>query len=302
LPAPRINQYYKAMLPADSSSVSQLHAQVRNLERTLRTRMSELQAADRHIAALEDKPLKLKEVSREVKQLKQEKQILRKSPERRIGQILLAPYRLPQKLIRALRSTRQQNKGVMRSASALEYQRWFEKHRASPKQLAAMRAESHNFLAKPLISVITPVFNTPVAWLKQTIQSVLAQAYENWELILVVFKQSGVTRNYSCVTAACLLTRRDVFKQVGGFDQRLPLAFYDVDFCLKLRRARYLIVYTPFAKLYHHDTGGRATPAGSLEGDVMRKRWPELLQRDPYYNSNFSRERADFSLGNRTAL
>jgi hypothetical protein len=64
--------------------------------RTLRTRVSELEAADRHITKLEEKLLKLKEAKRELKQLKQEKHALRKSPERKIGQILLAPYRLPQ--------------------------------------------------------------------------------------------------------------------------------------------------------------------------------------------------------------
>ena len=107
-----------------------------------------------------------------------------------------------------------------------------------------------------------------------------------------------MTRNYSCVTGACLLTRRDAFQQVGGFDERLSLAFYDVDFCLKLRRAGYLIVYTPFARLCHHDTAGGTASAESVEVDLIRQRWPQLLQRDPYYNPNLSRERADFSLGN----
>ena len=73
-----------------------------------------------------------------------------------------------------------------------------------------------------------------------------------------VFKQLQVTRNYSCVTGACLLTRRDVFIEVGGFDEeRLAMAFNDVDLCLKMRRAGYLIVYTPFAKLYRHELAGR---------------------------------------------
>ena len=65
--------------------------------------MSELEAADRHIAKLEEKVLRLKEAKRDLKQLKQEKQALRKSPERKIGQVMLAPYRLPQKLIREVR-------------------------------------------------------------------------------------------------------------------------------------------------------------------------------------------------------
>ena len=64
-----------------------------------------------------------------------------------------------------------------------------------------------------------------------------------------------MTRNYSAVTGACLLTRREVFDEVGGFDEeRLPVTFNDVDLCLKMRRAGYLIIYTPFAKLYHHES------------------------------------------------
>jgi hypothetical protein len=64
-----------------------------------------------------------------------------------------------------------------------------------------------------------------------------------------VCRQLQATRNYSAVTGACLLTRRDVFDEVGGFDESLPLRFGDVDLCLKMRRAGYLIVCTPFPKL-----------------------------------------------------
>ena len=107
-----------------------------------------------------------------------------------------------------------------------------------------------------------------------------------------------MTRNYSAVTGACLLTRREVFEEIGGFDEeRLPVAFNDVDLCLKMRRAGYLIVYTPFAKLYHHESASRRRSVEALETEVMRERWPEYLERDPYYNPNLSRERADFSLG-----
>jgi len=655
------------LVPAVETAFARLHAQMRNLERTLRARVSELNAANRHIGKLEEKILQFRETKREVKQLKKEKQALRKSPERKVGQVLLAPYRLPQKLIRALRGRgRQARDSTARSADTVEYQDWFEQHRATPEQLTVMRNETRKFAHQPLISVITPVFNTPVQWLEEAVQSVLGQAYEDWELILVddnssdealreylpvlasrdsrikvfklegsrgisaalnrgiehargewigfldhddllepdalfqtakllqqipdadliysdedklteagfdaplfkpdwspdfflscnylchfitvrrelvlrvggfrsefdsaqdydllfrvieqtdrihhiprvlyhwrrsgsssaispwqkpgqleaarraidehlqrkgirghvaidwrthaywvrrelteakkisiiipagdriemlsrciesittktnypnyelvvvgqdnqseearsyfnrskhrllhydgpfknsaiknfaveqtkspwllfldndlkvidgewlsamaehiqrpevgavgarllwpndtvqhagivlgvggvvehafrgfpaedpgVFKQLQVTRNYSCVTGACLLTRRDVFIEVGGFDEeRLPMAFNDVDLCLKMRRAGYLIVYTPFAKLYRHESAGHPRLAEPREAGFMRERWPELLQRDPYYNPNLSRERADFSLGN----
>jgi GT2 family glycosyltransferase len=648
------------VLPADSSSVARLEAQVRELERTLRARTAELESADRHIASLEEKLFKLKELSRELKQLKQEKHALRKSAERKIGQVLLAPYRLPQKLVRALRRD-PQDRCI---TGATEYQRWFEKHRATAERLRAMRDEAQTFESKPLISVIIPVFNPPVLWLAEAVDSVVAQAYENWELILVddastdaavqdyltklnsrdskirifeletnrgisaalnhgieqargdwlgfldhddvlepdalfqtanllqrhpnadliysdedkitdtgverpqfkpdwspdlflsgnyvshfstvrrervrsvggfrsefdgaqdydlllrviertdrihhvprvlyhwrrsasssaidirqkpgqldaarraveehlqrksinarvaidwpthrfavrrqmhepqqiaivillsdpiellsgwlesisrtsypdyeivvvgrkkesdaadislkrsdrrllnysgpmdhpaaynfavaqtdspwllflqpglqpigdewlgtmtehvqraevgavgplllrddntvedaglvldttaiaqhalrglraddaaILRRAGVTRNCSAVTGACLLTRRDVFAEAGGFDERLARAFWDVDLCLKLRRSGYLIVYTPFARLYQRGKEGGELSADSPEGDLMRERWAEMLQRDPYYNPNLSRAPADFSLGN----
>ena len=113
-----------------------------------------------------------------------------------------------------------------------------------------------------------------------------------------VCRQLQAIRNYSAVTGACLLTRRDVFDEVGGFDESLPVSFGDVDLCLKMRRAGYVIVYTPFAKLYYHISAVRRQTAEPPEANLMRERWGEILERDPYYNPNLSRKRADFSLGN----
>src|SRR5205085_5932372 len=113
-----------------------------------------------------------------------------------------------------------------------------------------------------------------------------------------VCRQLQVTRNYSAVTGACLLTRREVFQQIGGFDEaHLPVTFSDVDLCLKMRRAGYLIVYTPFAKLIHHESATRHRSAEPRESDVIRQRWDDVIARDPYYNPNLSRAAADFSLG-----
>ena len=650
---------------AVEGAFSRLNRHVRGLERRLRTRMSELEAADRHIATLEQKLLKAKEAKREMKQLKQEKQALRKSPERKIGQVLLAPYRLPQKLVREVRKRFPKAGSRGDSGPASEYQQWLEAHRVKNEDIASLRDEARGFASQPCISIITPVFNTPAEWLTECVESVLNQIYEKWELILVddastnpetlrllpelaardarillakdperggisaasnyglsmaqgdwvafldhddilepdalfqnvkwlqdhpdadliysdedklteqgfdtpifkpdwspdyflscnyvchltlvrrelvrevggfrsqfdgaqdydlflriiertdrihhiarvlyhwrrspastadnirrkpgslntgrqaleahlarrhlpghvtvdwrthaywvkrelteakrisliipvrdridllarclesvtsrttyapyeivvvdndsqsaeareyfarlehrvlhfsgpfnysainnfavencdspwllflnndievidqnwltimaehvqrsevgavgprllypddtvqhagvvvgvggiaehafrglpaespgVCRQLQMTRNYSAVTGACLLTRRDVFEEIGGFDEeRLPVAFNDVDLCLKMRRAGYLIVYTPFAKLYHHESASRRRSVEALETEVMRERWPEYLKRDPYYNPNLSRERADFSLG-----
>ena len=113
-----------------------------------------------------------------------------------------------------------------------------------------------------------------------------------------VCRQLQTTRNYSAVTGACLLTRREVFDEVGGFDEeQLPVTFSDVDLCLKMRRVGYRVVYVPYAKLYHHESGTRRPAVEPLETEVMRERWADVLERDPYYNPNLSRERADFSLG-----
>jgi GT2 family glycosyltransferase len=656
----------EALVPAVESAFARLNRHVRGLERSLRTRMAELDAADRHISKLEEKLLKLKEAKKQLKQLKAEKQALRKSPERKIGQVLLAPYRLPQKLVREVRKRfPKDGKSSRGSTPATEYQAWFEKHRVKSDEVAALRDAARAFDYQPCVSIITPVFNTPVKWLEECVESVRAQIYEKWELILIdddssdpellkflpelaardsrivltkvdtrggisaasnrglqiaegswlgfldhddvlepdavfqhikwlqdhrdadliysdedklteqgldspifkpdwsldfflscnyvchftlirrqvvdavggfrsefdgaqdydlflriierttridhiprvlyhwrrslastadnirrkpgsletgrhaleahlerqntrghvtvdwrthaywikrelteakkisiiipvrdrvdllarcldsltketsyapyeivivdndsetdearaylsslkhrvlhfsgpfnfsainnfavektdspwllflnndteviendwltimaehvqrpevgavgprllypddtvqhggivvgiggiaehafrgfpaeapgVCRQLQVTRNYSAVTGACLLTRRDVFNKVRGFDEeRLPVTFSDVDLCLKIRRAGYLIVYTPFAKLYHHESGTRRRTVEPLETEVMRERWPGVLDYDPYYNPNLSRERADFSLG-----
>jgi GT2 family glycosyltransferase len=175
-----------AMVPEVEAAVARLQRQVRGLERSLRTRMAELEAADHHISKLEEKLLKWKEAKRQLKQLKAEKQALRKSPERKVGQVLLAPYLLPQKLVREVRKRfprAGKRSGAPKPSS--DYQRWFEAHRAKPEDLSAMREQASKFAYQPCVSIITPVFNTPVRWLEECVQSVLDQVYEKWELILI---------------------------------------------------------------------------------------------------------------------
>src|ERR1044071_577978 len=154
------------------------------LERKLEIRERELTEAHSHIAVLEEKLLKLKRYRRELKSLKEERRRLRESGERRIGQILLAPYRLLEKPAKKILRKIQQQK-PRKTAAPSEYQKWFEQHRASMEDLALMREEVRGFASQPLVSILTPVFDTPVAWLREAVESVLAQVYENWELILV---------------------------------------------------------------------------------------------------------------------
>jgi GT2 family glycosyltransferase len=104
----------------------------------------------------------------------------------------------------------------------------------------------------------------------------------------------NLIRNCSAVTGACLLTRKDVFEQVGGFDEgHLPNAFQDVDLCLKIGKLGLRVVYTPCAKLYH-DEGRTRKAAGlanvaSFEEEIMRQRWGKFIAEDPCYNVNLSR-------------
>ncbi len=109
--------------------------------------------------------------------------------------------------------------------------------------------------------------------------------------------------NYSAVTGACLMVRREAFEAVGGFDESLAIAFNDVDFCLRLREAGYRNVYVPGAVLYHYESKSRGletTPEKiarfASEIAAMKARWPILAAGDPCYNPNLTLDREDYSL------
>jgi GT2 family glycosyltransferase len=106
--------------------------------------------------------------------------------------------------------------------------------------------------------------------------------------------RQAVAQNLSAVTAACLLMRRQVFEEVGGFEEVFAVQYNDVDLCLKLRRKGYQVVWTPHAELYHLESATRdynVTPekkaACAREYDLFHARWGESLPPvDPYYNPN----------------
>lgn len=107
----------------------------------------------------------------------------------------------------------------------------------------------------------------------------------------------------SAVTGACMLVRRSAFDAVSGFDEALPVAFNDIDFCIRLRLAGWRIVWTPDAELYHHESVSRGkedTPEKHqrflAEVARMAKRWDGVLQTDPAYNPNLTLDGADFGL------
>ncbi len=104
-------------------------------------------------------------------------------------------------------------------------------------------------------------------------------------------------RNYSAVTAACMMVPRRVFERVGGFDERLAVVFNDIDLCLRIRQLGYLIVYTPYAEFRHYEHATRKAnlPLHPQDEDLLfKERWREMIQQgDPYYNPNLSRRHFD---------
>jgi GT2 family glycosyltransferase len=104
------------------------------------------------------------------------------------------------------------------------------------------------------------------------------------------------TQNCSAVTGACLMTRRNVFEEVGGLDEDFPFDFNDVDFCLKIRERGYLNVWTPLAELYHVESQTRgAAPLAKRQAHLDRAtrrfqaKWKHYLSAgDPYYSPNLS--------------
>ena len=111
-------------------------------------------------------------------------------------------------------------------------------------------------------------------------------------------------QDYSAVTAACMMVKKSAFDAVGGLSEELAVAFNDIDFCMKLRKAGYLIVYNPYAELYHYESKSRGledTPEKvarfNKEIATFEKKWPEILENgDPYYNPNLTLKSQDFSL------
>jgi O-antigen biosynthesis protein len=121
------------------------------------------------------------------------------------------------------------------------------------------------------------------------------------------FVRPQIIGNCSAVTAACMMMRKDVFNEIGGFNKDLAIAFNDVDLCLRIRKAGYLIIYTPYSLLYHHESMSRGyenTPEKQArflnEVTLIRKQWGAVIDNgDPYYNPNLTLEREDFSIKNK---
>ena len=116
--------------------------------------------------------------------------------------------------------------------------------------------------------------------------------------------RAATVQDLSAVTGACLLVKTSVWDEMGGLDEAFAVAFNDVDFCLRVREAGYRIVWTPYAQLTHYESKSRG---GDEKDPVKARRFASEQQRlydvhgkanildDPYYNSNLTRDREDFS-------
>ena len=118
------------------------------------------------------------------------------------------------------------------------------------------------------------------------------------------FARGIIQQNLNAVTAACMLTKKEVYEKVNGVEEKLAVAFNDIDLCLKVRKAGYLIVYDSEALLYHHESISRGKEdtlekRNRFEGEVdyMAKKWKDVLEKgDEYYNPNLSLLSGNFEL------
>ena len=118
--------------------------------------------------------------------------------------------------------------------------------------------------------------------------------------------KAALQLDLSAVTAACMMMKRRVFEEVGGFEEKLKVAFNDVDLCLKTREKGYLVVYNPYVELYHYESKTRGAEDTKekvrrfqTEIEYMRSHWIDILKKgDPMYNTNLSLTKWDYSLKN----
>jgi GT2 family glycosyltransferase/aryl carrier-like protein len=109
--------------------------------------------------------------------------------------------------------------------------------------------------------------------------------------------------NYSAVTGACLMVRREIYEAVGGLEEELAVACNDIDLCLKILRQGYRNIYLPHVQLYHYESKSRGyetTPAKRArylqEAEFVLKRWTNCFEHDPCYNPNLTLSREDYSI------
>ena len=118
------------------------------------------------------------------------------------------------------------------------------------------------------------------------------------------FGRAMIAHDLNAVTAACMLVKKEAFEAAGGFDPELAVAFNDIDFCLQVRKAGYLVVYNPYAELYHYESKSRGIEDSEKKvrrfmGEIktFHEKWFDILEKgDPYYNPNLTLTENNFDL------
>src|SRR5436309_1983160 len=213
---------------------------------TVPVKGDELRAAEADIVRLEEELLRLKDVKRDLQMLREEHRRLRHSAEGRVAKILSAPFRLFRR--------RKLTKAVEQD----EYGRWFARHRVSAEEAAKLREQSRTFSYRPLISILTPTFNSDDQFLTAAVESVIAQAYENWELVLIDDGSSDPRM-------------RGLLEKQGQRDARIQTGFQDHDGISSALNAALSRARGAWVALLDHDD--------LLEQDALF-RAIELLQND----------------------
>jgi len=117
-------------------------------------------------------------------------------------------------------------------------------------------------------------------------------------------EQCSKPREWRAVTAACMMTRKDLFLEMGGFDEEnFAIAYNDVDYCLRLKKEKGLkTMWTPEAVLYHYESVSRGSDILAWvfnrkrhhqfkqERDALRKKWKNEIENDPFYDERFLRK------------
>ena len=118
--------------------------------------------------------------------------------------------------------------------------------------------------------------------------------------------RAQIVQDLNAVTAACLMTKSEIFDEVGGFDEKLAVAFNDIDLCLKIRKKGYLVVYNPYSSFYHYESKSRGLEDTkekvnrfNNEFAFFVKKWKNQLDKiDEYYNPNLTLRQNNMALRN----
>jgi len=113
------------------------------------------------------------------------------------------------------------------------------------------------------------------------------------------FGNLALNTNYAAVTGACLMTRAEVFEEVGGLSTQFPRNYNDIDYCYKVGVRGYRVVLTPLAELYHYESSTRVPYPSNEEMELFRSLWGQRMARDPFYNPNFVGPARNFDIPER---